>query len=88
MVNKNKKKNFLIGYRSKDVVLYKTPLKTPGYIVAGLGIVCLGVGVIPNGLGFIMYPVGFWLLGLVGIRLNIKRRLKDKIRFVRWRFGV
>lgn len=82
------KKFILTGYRAKGVELYKTPLKTLGYVVAGLGFVSLGVGLIPNGLGFIFYPLGFMLLGLVGIRLNIKRKIKDKLRFVRWRLGL
>ena len=79
------KKFILTGYRAEGVTLYKTPLKTLGYVVAGLGFVCLGVGLIPNGLGVVFYPLGFILLGVVGIRLNIKRKIKDKLRFVRWR---
>lgn len=65
-------KRFVIGYRNKQVGLFRTPLKPLGYVVAGLGFAFLGVAVIPNGLGFVCYPLGFALLGLVGIRFSIR----------------
>ncbi len=80
-------KAYLIGYRAKGIKTYKTPLKPLGYVVAGLGFACLGVGVFPNGLGFVAYPLGFALLGLVGIRLNIKKKIADKIRLFKYKRG-
>lgn len=81
-------KAYIIGYRAKGIGTFKTPLKPIGYVVAGLGFVSLGVGVFPNGLGFVAYPLGFALLGLVGIRLNIKRKIEDKIRLFKYRMGL
>ena len=81
-------KNYLIGYRAKGIGTYTTPLKPLGYMVAGLGFACLGVAVFPNGLGFAFYPLGFALLGLVGIRLNIKRKVADKVRLFKYRMGL
>lgn len=75
---RNNKKFILTGYRAEGIKLYKTNLKPLGYVVAGLGIGCLGVAVIPNGLGLVFYPLGFGLLGLVGI--NLKRQ-KEKIKY-------
>ena len=81
-------KNYLIGYRAKGIKTYKTKIKPLGYVVAGLGFVCLGVGVIPNGLGIVMYPLGFGLLGLVGINtIKLEKKFKNKVRFVLWRLG-
>ena len=85
-LNKNKK-TYLIGYRAEGIKLYTTPLKPLGYVVAGLGFACLGVAIIPNGLGFIAYPLGFALLGLVGIKLNIKRKVADKVRLFKYKRG-
>ena len=84
MVKQNKKM-ILIGYRAKGIGTYTTPLKPLGYVVAGLGFACLGVAVFPNGLGLVFYPLGFGLLGAVGIKLSIKRKIKDKLRFTLWR---
>lgn len=80
-------KAYLIGYRAKGITTYKTDIKPLGRVVAVLGFVSLAVAVIPNGLGFIFYPLGFGLLGLVGIRLNIKRKLEDKIRLLKYKRG-
>lgn len=87
MRNKNIKA-YLIGYRSRGIKTFKTPLKPLGFVVAGLGFVSLGVAVFPNGLGVVAYPLGFALLGLVGIRLNIKRKLSDKVRLFKYRMGL
>jgi hypothetical protein len=81
------KKRILIGYRAEGIGTYRTPLKLLGYVVAGLGFSCLAVGVIPNGLGFIAYPLGFALLGSVGINLNIKKNLSNKIRLFKYKRG-
>lgn len=75
---KNKKPLILLGYRAKEIKLYKTKIKPFGYMVAGLGFVCLGLAIIPNGLGILFYPIGFGLLGLVGINLN---KQKKKIKY-------
>lgn len=80
-------KTYLIGYGSKEIKIFTTPLKPLGYVVAGLGYVCLGVAVFPNGLGLVFYPLGFGLLGVVGIRLNIKRKLSDKVRLFKYKRG-
>ena len=63
MIKRNipQKNKYLLGYRAKGIQLYKTPIKPFGYIVGGLGIVCLGVAVFPNGLGLLFYPMGFYL---------------------------
>jgi len=81
-------KQILIGYRARGIKTYTTPLKPLGYAVAGLGYVCLGVAVFPNGLGFIFYPLGFAMLGAVGIKLNLKRKLSDKIRMIKYKRGL
>lgn len=89
MVKQNKTKRFiLIGYRARGISLYKTKIKPLGYVVAALGFGSLAVAVFPNGLGFVMYPLGFALLGLVGIKLNIKRKVADKIRFFKYKRGL
>lgn len=81
-----RKKFILTGYRAKRIKLYKTNLKPLGYIMAGLGFVCLGVAVFPNCLGFLFYPLGFGLLGLVGINLSKqKKRLKYELNLLRLR---
>ena len=86
MVKQNKKPLILLGYRAEGIKLYRTPLKPLGYLVAGLGVVCLGVAVIPNGLGLIFYPLGFGLLGLVGINLNKhKKKLKYNLNLIKLR---
>jgi hypothetical protein len=87
-MKKRTQKTYLIGYRAEGIGIYKTPLKPLGYVVAGLGIVCLGVGVFPNGFGFVAYPLGFALLGLVGIRLNIKKKIGNKVRLFKYRMGL
>ncbi len=80
-------KNILIGYRVREIRTYKTKIKPLGYLVAGLGFVCLGVAVFPNGLAIVCYPLGFFLLGLVGIEFNIKKKLGDKIRLFKYKQG-
>jgi len=87
-MKKRTSKTYLIGYRAKGIKTYKTNLKPLGYVVAGLGYTCLGVAVFPNGLGVLFYPVGFALLGLVGIRLNIKKKIADKIRLFKYKRGL
>ena len=87
-MKKRTQKTYLIGYRAEGIGTYKTSLKPLGYFVAGLGFVCLGVGAFPNGLGFLFYPLGFALLGLVGIRLNIKKKIGNKIRLFRYKRGL
>ena len=87
-MKKRTQKTYLIGYRAKGIGTFNTSLKPLGYVVAGLGFACLGVAVFPQGLGFIFYPLGFALLGLVGIRLNIKRKVADKIRLFKYRMGL
>lgn len=83
---KQQKKFILTGYRAKGIKIYKTPLKPLGYLVGGLGVVCLGVAVIPNGLGIIFYPLGFGLLSLVGISLNpIKKKIKYNLHLLKLR---
>lgn len=62
--------------------MYRTNLKPLGYVVAAFGFVSLGVAVIPNGLGFVFYPLGFALLGLVGIRFSV-RSVYNKFEFTR-----
>lgn len=86
MVNKQKNK-YLLGFRAEGVKLYRTNLKPLGYVVAGLGYVALGVAVIPNGLGLLFYPLGFGLLGLVGIRFNIKKKVIYNLRLLGMRRG-
>lgn len=76
----------LTGYRVKGINLYRTNLKPLGYVVAGLGFVCLGVAVFPNGLGLLFYPLGFGLLGLVGVNLNKhKKKLKYELNLLKLR---
>jgi len=72
MINGSEKKKYLIGYAHKDIKIYTTKIKPLGYVVAGLGYSCLAVAVFPNGLGLVMYPLGFALLGLVGIRFSVR----------------
>lgn len=81
-------KAYLIGYRAKGITTYKTDIKPLGRVVAVLGFVSLVVAVIPNGLGLIFYPLGFSLLGMVGIRLNIKKSIANKIRLFKYRMGL
>ncbi len=87
-MKKSINKTYLIGYRAEGIGTFKTPIKPLGFVVAGLGFGCLGVAVFPQGLGFIFYPLGFALLGLVGIKLNIKRKAQDKIRLFKYRMGL
>ena len=86
-MKKRTQKTYLIGYRSEGIGTFKTPLKPLGYVVVGLGFACLGVAVFPNGLGVVAYPLGFALLGMVGIRLNVKRKVQDKIRLFKYKRG-
>ncbi len=89
MVEKrSEKKKYLIGYRMDGVKTYRTNLKPLGYVVAGLGYVALGVAVIPNGLGVVAYPLGFALLSVVGIKLNIKKKIVYNLRLVGMRRGL
>lgn len=87
MIKQNKiKRKILIGYRAKGIGTFKTNIKPIGYVVAGLGFVCLGVAVFPNGLSIVTYPLGFALLGLVGINtIKIEKKLKNKLRFALWK---
>ncbi len=87
-MKKRTNKTYLIGYRAEGIGTFTTPLKPLGFIVAGLGFSCLAVGVFPNGLGVVAYPLGFALLGMVGIRLNIKRKVADKVRLFKYRMGL
>lgn len=73
---------YLLGYRNKQVDMFRTNLKPLGYLVATLGFVSIGIAVIPNGLGFIAYPVGFTLLGFVGIRFSV-RDIYNKFECIR-----
>lgn len=79
------------GCRSWDE--FRTPLKPLGYVVAGLGFACLSVGIMPDALillvypkafliGFVAGPIGFALLGMVGIRFSI-RDVYNKFEFTR-----
>jgi len=86
-MKKRTQKTYLIGYRAKGIGTYKTPLKPLGYVVAGLGFACLGVAAFPNGLGALFYPIGFGLLGLVGIRFNIKQKVQNEIRLFKYKRG-
>ncbi len=86
---RNKQTNLILtGYRSAGIDTYKTALKPMGYVVAGLGVSCLGIAVFPNGLGLLFYPLGFSLLGLVGIRFNLKQNIENKIRLVKYKWGM
>lgn len=87
------KKRILIGYRNEQVGTFRTPLKPLGYVVAGLGFACLGVAAMPDALILLVYPkaflvglaacpVGFFLLGSVGIRFSI-RDVYNKFEFTR-----
>ena len=84
---KKEKPQYLLGYRARGINLYKTKLKPMGYVVAGLGFSCLGIAVFPNGLGFAFYPLGFFLLSLVGINLNIKKKLNQKYIMFKYKRG-
>jgi len=85
MINQKK---IIIGYRNKQIKTYTTKIKPLGYVVAGLGFVCLGIAIFPNGLGIIFYPLGFSLLNLVGINLNLKKKLGNKIRLFKYKRGL
>jgi len=87
MVKRNENKRiFLIGYRTKGITTYKTNIKPLGYVVVALGFGSLAVAVIPNGLGLIFYPLGFGLLGMVGVnRIKTEKTLKNKLRFALWK---
>lgn len=89
-MKKRNKKTYLIGYRAEGIDTYTTPLKPLGYVVAGLGFALVGFGVVtlplPTGSVFAISG-GLCLLGLVGIRLNIKRKVADKIRLFKYRKG-
>ena len=88
-VKKRSDKIFLLGLRAKGVKVYKTKIKPLGFVVAGLGFASLGVAVIPNGFGFVCYPIGFFLLGLVGIEARTyKKMFKDKLRFAIWKLKI
>ncbi len=85
-MKKSLKNNYLIGYRARGIRTYKTKIKPLGFVVAGLGFVCLGVALFPNGLGLAFYPAGFGLLGLVGINtIKTERKIKNKLRFALWK---
>ena len=62
-----------------------------GYVVAGLGYAMVGVGVVtlplPTGSVFAIGG-GVALLGMVGIRLNIKKKIGNKVRFFKYRMGL
>ena len=75
-------KYILTGYRKRGITLYKTKIKPLGYVVAGLGYVSLGIALFPNGLGFVFYPLGFSLLGMVGIRFSV-RSIYNRFEFTR-----
>ncbi len=85
---KRSTKRILTGYRMDGVKLYKTNLKPLGYVVAGLGYVSLGVAILPNGLGVVAYPLGFALLGAVGIKLDVKKKVIYNLRLVGMRRGL
>jgi len=86
IIGENKKKIFLIGYRAEGIKTYRSSLKPAGYVVASAGFLCLGVALFPNGLGVFFYPAGFSLLGCVGIStLKLEKKIKDKLRFIKWR---
>jgi len=87
-MKKRTQKTYLIGYRAKGIGTYTTPLKPLGYVVAGLGYVSLCVAVFPNGLGVVAYPLGFMLLGMVGIRFSVKKKISNKIRFFKYKRGL
>ena len=79
--NRTQKKIIPIGYRSVGIKIYKTKIKPVGFVVAGLGFICLVVAIFPNGLGIIFYPLGFGLLRLVGVdTVRIKKKFKNKLR--------
>ena len=71
-----------ISWGNKRWQEYRTPLKPAGYVVAGLGFLSLVVALIPNGLGFVFYPLGFSLLGMVGIRFSV-RSIYNRFEFTR-----
>lgn len=83
-------KAYLIGYRAKWITTYTTPLKPLGYVVAGLGYALVGFGIItlplPTGSVFAIGG-GLSLLGLVGIKLNIKKKIADKVRLFKYKRG-
>ncbi len=79
-------KNILTGYRHPSIKLYKTRIRPIGYVVGATGIASLIIAAIPNGLGIIFYPLGFSLLGLIGINpMKSKKKILNKIRFIMWR---
>ena len=97
-MKKRNNKTYLIGYRAEGIGTYTTPLKPLGYVVAGLGFACFGFALIPDALlivispksflvGLVAAPLGVALLGLVGIRLNIKRKVADKVRLFKYKRG-
>ncbi len=89
-MKKRTDKKYIIGYRAKGIATYTTKIKPLGYVVAGLGYALVGFGVItlplPTGSIFAIGG-GVSLLGLVGIQLNIKRKLSDKIRLIKYKRG-
>jgi len=86
LLNKMKNKTILLGYRAKGIKLYRTDIKPLGRVIAGLGFVCLGIALFPNGLGLIFYPLGFGLLGIVGINtIKTEKKIRNKLRFILWR---
>ena len=90
-MKKRTDKKYIIGYRAQGIGTYTTKIKPLGYVVAGLGYALVGFGVVtlplPTGSVFAIGG-GVALLGLVGIRLNIKRKLSDKIRLFKYKRGL
>jgi len=97
-MKKRSTKTYLIGYRAKGISTFRTPLKPLGLVVAGLGFACFGFALIPDVallaispkmvlVGWVVSPLGVALLGLVGIRLNIKKKVANKIRLFKYKRG-
>ena len=92
MVNKKEyKKVWLTGYRNPEIKIYKTDLKLLGRVikVVGLGLVGVGTLTLPFPTGSIfLISGGCWLLGLVGINLDLKKKISDKIRLFKYKRGL
>jgi len=73
--------------KKSGAVRYGVTTKRKRIIAYSLMSMSFGIAVFPNGLGFIFYPLGFMLLGLVGIELKIKKRLSDKVRLIKYKLG-
>jgi len=86
-MNKNKL-TYLLGYRAKGIGLYKTELKPLGKVIKYAGITSLIVAVIPNGLGVLFYPLGFGLLGLVGINMDLKKKFSHHYTMFKYKRGL